>query len=142
MKNGSPAPEVTRAERKNMKIYVVTLGSYSDKRIITATLDKNLAEAIAKKFDTEYYPHTRIEEFEDAEIMLKPCWFVRFGKDGSAIEVADESDNCDRYEDVNKCGVDAAGQVMVSVIADDSIAAIKIAAERRAEFLAEKAGIV
>ena len=123
-----------------MKIYVVTQVYYSDYHIITATLDKDLAYAIAKKFDNEY-SHTDVEEFEDAEIMLKPCWFVRFGKDGSVKEVANESDSDYHYKEVNKCGFDVAGQVIVSVIADDSVAAIKIAAEKRAQFLAEQAGI-
>jgi len=123
-----------------MKIYVVTQGDYSDYHIITATLNKDLADAIAKKFDNEYSP-TDVEEFEDAEIMLKPCWFVWFGKDGSVKEIANKSDSYYHYKKVNKCGFDDAGQVVVSVIADDSVAAIKIAAEKRVQFLAEQAGI-
>ena len=33
-----------------MKIYVVTDGMYSDYHIITATIDKGVAEKIAKRF--------------------------------------------------------------------------------------------
>ena len=124
-----------------MKIYVITQGYYSDYKLITATTDKALAEEIAKKFDNEF-SHTDVEEFEDAEIMLKPCWFVRFDKDGSVIEIANKSDSVHHYEEVNKCSFDAAGQVMVSVCADNFDAAIKIAAEKRMQFLAERAGLI
>lgn len=123
-----------------MKIYVVTQGMYSDYHIITATTNENLAKEIAKKFDREYDP-TDIEVFEDAKIMLKPCWLVRFNKDGSVKEVKNASDDAFHYQEVNKCKIDWEKGVVVSVLANNPDAAIKIASEKRAQFLAEKAGI-
>lgn len=124
-----------------MKIYVVTQGEYSCYRIITATADEELAKAIAKKFDQEWN-RTNIEEFEDAEILLKPCWFVRFAMDGSVKECLCKTFNSCWYTDINQCKVDNAGGVVISVVAADSIAAIKIAAEKRAQYLAKKDGII
>ena len=125
-----------------MKVYVVTTGTYSDYHIITATIDKSVAEAVAKKFDDEY-SHTYIEEYENAEVLLKPCWFVLFEKDGSVRSIKNASSSCYSYENINQCEMtNATGDVYVHVSADTAEAAIKIAAERRAEFLAEKEGIV
>lgn len=124
-----------------MKIYVVTQGEYSGYGIITATLDKDLAEAIAKKYDSEFN-RTQIEEFEDAEIMLKPCWFVRFNQDGTVKISFDDSDHTDGYRRLNRCIADDSGEVYVHVSAADADSAIKIAAEKRAQYLAEQAGII
>ena len=123
-----------------MEIHVVTIGSYSNYRIITATIDKNLAKQIAKKFTTEY-DEAHVETFEDAEVMLKPCWFVRFDTDGSVRDISSKSNSAYHYKTINKCDRDSTGGVIVSVLADDSSAAIKIAAEKRAQYLAEKEGI-
>lgn len=124
-----------------MKIYVVTRGEYSDYSIITATTDRDVAESIAKKFSGGY-SETVVEEYEDAELMLKPCWLVTFQKDGSVAEVKNESDNYFRYHDAGRCWVPVdRRQVAVSVVADSIESAVKIAAEKRAKFLAECEGI-
>lgn len=125
-----------------MKIYVVTRGEYSDYSIITAALDRNLAEAVAKKFSSKH-DEACVEEFEDAELMLKPCWIVAFREDGSVEEVKSVSNDYYHYQNAGECWVPWGREsVSVSVVADDSESAIKIAAEKRAKFLAEKEGIV
>lgn len=120
-----------------MKIYVVTQGTYSDYHIITATLDRTVAEAIAKRFSAE------VEEYEDAELLLKPRWDVRFFKDGP-VEVGEHpfldyytGSRCIVYVRLGKLVLE-----VENVAADDKESAIKIAAEKRAAYLAEKNGLV
>lgn len=123
------------------KIYVVTKGSYSEYHIITATTDKNLAKKIAKKFSARW-DKANVETYENTEILMRPVYFVRFGLNGEVVQIMDSS-NCEYYyEDINRCGFDAYGQVYVTVVADNADHAVKIANEKRAEFLARKAGIV
>lgn len=124
-----------------MKIYVVTQGYYSAYKIITATTDPALAEKIRKKFDNEHTP-AEIEEFEDAEIMLHPCWFVAFYKDGSLRTLQEETLSAEAYSCLNIVNKDPSDGLYVNVVADSADAAIKIAAERRAEFLANEACII
>lgn len=125
-----------------MKIYVVTRGSYSNYHIITATLDRAVAEAVAKKFFTKY-GETEIEEYEDAELLLKPRWNVRFPKDGP-VEVEEQPFR--DYYTGPRCIVYVRFGTLVleveDVAADDTESAIKIASEKRAQYLAEKNGLV
>ena len=114
-----------------MKIYVLTKGFYSDYHVLTATTDLTQAEAIAKKFGAD------IEEYENAEVMLHPCWLIRFDKNGVVCECRMDTDEYG-YEEVGLCGFDIAGRVYVHVVADTVEQAIKAGAERRAKFLAEK----
>lgn len=123
-----------------MKIYVVTKGDYSDYHIITATTDKAQAKKIADKFSDDW-GEAKVEIYDDAEIYLKTVWLVRFDTKGNVNEL--RVDNSEySYRDVNKCSSDIFKGVYVHVQADDEISAIKIASEKRAEFLAKKAGIV
>ena len=125
-----------------MKIYVVTQGKYSSYGIITATLDRDVAEAIAKKYNSEWDP-TEVEEYEDAELLLKPRWHVRFLKDCS-VEV-EEQPLSDYYTSPSCIVYVRAGTLVLeveNVAADDKESAIKIAAEKRAAYLAEKNGLV
>lgn len=118
-----------------MKIYVLTKGEYSDYHIVTATTDFELAKEIASKFEAE------IEEYDNAELTLKPLWYVRFRENGDV--------DCCRRDDTNEFGYQEAGvcswyyrdKVYVYVAADNQEAAIKAGAERRAKFLAEHAGL-
>lgn len=123
-----------------MKIYVVTKGQYSDYGIITATTDEELAKKIAEKFSDEY-DKAKVEVYEDAEFMLKPAYFIRFNTSGEVVELKDVSCNEYYYDGTNNCHFDACDRVYVTVIADNAETAIKIANEKRAEFLARKAGI-
>ena len=125
-----------------MKIYVVTQGDYSDYHIIAATHDENLAKQIAEKFSRSHYSEAEVEEYEDAAMMLKPCWFIQFQKNGAVLRISDASDSDYAYHGVGKCRSDNAGRVHLYVVADDPNSAIKIAAEKRAEFLAKEEGII
>lgn len=122
-----------------MKIYVVTKGEYSDYHIITATTDLSVAEAVAKKF-SDAYDNAEIEEYDDAEVMLRPMWFLRFAKNGDVCECRLE-DSEYGYMDGCECNIDSNGSVYVRIIADTAEVAIKAGAERRAKFLAECEGL-
>lgn len=120
------------------KIYVVTKGEYSDYHIITATTNKTLANQIRDKFNSRY-DEAYVEVFEDAELLLKPCFFLRFDEKGNVIESANRSDSEYYYD--GSCGIDANGNFYISVATDDLESAIKIGAEKRAMCLAKKHGI-
>lgn len=123
-----------------MKIYVVTKGCYSDYHIITATTDLKVAEAIKAKFDGDSWDETSIEVFENAKVMLRPLWFVDFKKDGTVRSVSEETNEYG-YEILNQCKSRMNDEVFVYVTADTEKKAIKIAAEKRAEYLANKNGL-
>lgn len=125
-----------------MKIYVLTRGSYSDYHIITATVDYELAKQLKEKFErleNFWHDEVNIEVYENAETYMRPCWFLRFDKSGNVIE-SSESNSEYSYTDLS-CGLDVKGNYYVNLIADDLESAIKIGAEKRAMFLAEKEGI-
>ncbi len=122
-----------------MKIYVVTKGCYSDYHIITATTDEKLAYEIRDKFNGGSYDETNVEMFEDAEVLMKPCYFLRFDKSGNVIESHEESKNEYGYEQSQ--GKDVCGNFYIHIPTDSMESAIKIGAEKRAMFLAQKEGI-
>jgi hypothetical protein len=122
-----------------MKIYVVTKGCYSDYHIITATTDEKLAYKIKDKFNGGSYDETNVEVFEDAEILMKPCYFLRFDKSGNVIESYEESENEYGYEQSQ--GEDVRGNFYIHIPTDSMESAIKIGAEKRAMFLVQKEGI-
>lgn len=121
-----------------MAIYVVTKGVYSDYHIITATTDEELANNIRAKFSSNG-EKARVEVFKDAELFLKPHFFLRFDKQGNVIEIGDRSDNEYSYE--GNWGKDTTGNFYINVAADDLESAIKIGAEKRAIYLAQRYGI-
>lgn len=124
-----------------MKIYVVTQGEYSDYHIITATLSKRRAEEIAKRFSNDYYGSVpEIEEFEDSDVFLRPCWCVYFQSDGEIVYVRKASEHYD-YEKIGKYQQYRDGSGAINLIADDEKTAVKIASEKRAEYLARREGI-
>lgn len=127
----------------NEKIYVVTQGDYSDYHIIAATTDREIAEKISTKFTTRH-DECRIEEYGDAEAMLRPAWIIGFEKTGNVISTR----KCDSAYDYSCIGVVYETEscyrnyhMIVIVSADDSESAVKIAAEKRAKYLAEKQGL-
>ena len=121
-----------------MKIYVVTKGYYSDYHIITATTDEELAYRIKEKFNGNGYDETKVEIFEDAEIFMKSCYFMRFDKGGNVIEFEEDKDEYSYEQDE---GEDTQGNFYISIIADNKERAIKIGAERRTMYLAQKCGL-
>jgi hypothetical protein len=127
----------------NEKIYVVTQGCYSDYHIVAATLDKTIAEKIAAKFSTKW-EKCEIEEYGDAEVMLKPAWMIYFDRTG-LVESTRECDCAYDYSTIGECletnNIYTSFHIRVTVSADDLDSAIKIAAEKRAKYLAEKLGL-
>lgn len=124
-------------------IYVVTKGHYSDYHIISATLDKELAGKIAEKFSDDC-DECKVEEYPDAEVMLKPIWRVFFTTSGD-VQNCYMSDSVYDYLEGLKGVVETVYKryydMIVYVEADNEEAAIKIAAEKRAQYLAEKNGL-
>lgn len=122
-----------------MKIYVITKGHYSDYHIITATTDEKLAYKIKGKFSgNDSYDEADIEVFEDAELFLKPCYFIRFDNSGNVIEFEELKSE---YWYDQESGIDVKGNFYTSVITDNAEKAVKIGAERRAMRLAQENGL-
>lgn len=128
-------------DKQKTKIYVVTKGIYSDYHIITATTDEKLAYEIAKKFSGKY-EEADVEIYEDAEIVLRPLYEVEFDKNGDIRAVRDESYSGYLYRKANEYYAYRWGGGSVYVITDNADHAVKIANEKRAEYLAREAGIV
>lgn len=129
-------------DKQKTKIYVVTKGSYSDYHIITATTDEKLAYKIAKKF-SDKYEEADVEIYEDAELVLKPLYRVEFYSNGDIHSVRDCSDSDWEYRGCNIYNshlIYGGGHIYVT--ADNADHAVKIANEKRAEYLAREAGIV
>ena len=122
-----------------MKIYVVTRGNYSDYHIITATVDPTRAEAIRKLYDGSY-EEARVEVFDSDLILplLEGQWrFLIFFRA-----------NGDVYHSYSDMEVDEPnvrefhnGELRVTCFARDLEHAIKIASERRAQYIAQKKGL-
>ena len=122
-----------------MKIYVVTKGCYSDYHIITATTDEKLAYEIKDKFSgNDSWESADVEVFENAEIFLKPCYFLAFDINGD-LERCEKRDSEYYYDE--GLNADKQGNFYIYVVADSAEAAIKIGSERRAMYLAKKAGV-
>lgn len=126
-----------------MKIYVVTRGSYSDYHIIAATLDEERAKILKDKFDEGCsWDETRIEVYEDSEEIAKPLWQVFFNDKGE-VDVIERCYSSYFYGTIDEFGpmINRNGCVRIKVFADTTEAAVKIAAEKRAQYLAEKNGL-
>lgn len=129
----------------NKKIYAVTQGSYSDYHIVAVTLDKEIAEKISAKFSNGW-GECEIEEYGDAEVMLNPAWYIYFDKAGNVCDTT-ECDSAYGYSKIgevyekNYLSYGRDYHIYVIVSADDLESAIKIAAEKRARYLAEKMGL-
>ena len=123
-------------------IYIVTYGEYSGYGIVGATTDRSIAEQMAAKFEHEDWNGCRIEEWPDGETLLKPAWTVYFGHDGNVCRV-DRATYVYEYVRLNKPEPTNTRHysLIITVLADGSQAAIKIAAELRAKYLAEKNGL-
>jgi hypothetical protein len=119
------------------KVYVVTRGDYSDYHIITATTDKKTADKVAKKFNAE------VEIYDNSEIYTKTIFSVTFNEIGD-VKYCHELSEYD-YPPNNKViqhKRNNMNYLYIEVEADDEQSAIKIAAEKRAKFLAEQERIV
>lgn len=124
------------------KVYVITAGSYSDYHICAVTLDPQKAETLKKFYDKTEYDEAGIEEYDadyyyDRIASGYTMYLVQFDSDGEAHWIRDNRSPDDEnvYETCNGYYVN------VTVWAKDKESAIKIAAEKRAKYLAEKEGI-
>ena len=135
-----------------MKIYVITKGSYSDYHICAVTTDEKQAEKLAKLY-TDNWDDAEVEEYEtdDYTDELKDFndsrlpYRVTFTFVGDVHRVSRQGlEDFEPRVDVIQTGdvirlKDA--YISVQLYAPDEEAAVKIAAEKRAEFLAIKSGI-
>lgn len=124
-----------------MKIYVVTKGDYSDYHIVAVTTDPETAKKLADRF-TERSDEARVEEYEEASPVELPMWHVVIDPDGSVYSCAMAArSNSYAYTTLNRCTT-FNKRVYVYVEAGSKEKAIKIAAEKRAEYLAQKEGLI
>lgn len=131
-----------------MKIYVVMKGAYSDRHVVTATTDPEKAKKIAEKFSDDW-DDAWIDEFEDGDFMLRQLWYVSFLGDGT-VETVRREDSEYYYEDAykgrsihwNKTRTSKVYEVWMYIFADNEEHAVKIATEKRAEFLAQQNGLI
>ena len=112
-----------------MKVYVITQGEYSDYHIVGVTLDKEVAEKCVKVHSGKnwYVPRIEVYDTNDFKKYTKPCWWVD-------------------YEDMTVHRCELASMESYSfgdeiIYADTEQHAIKIAGERKAKMLAERAGL-
>ena len=115
-----------------MKVYVIAQGEYATYHIIGVTLDREVAEKCVKVHEAEYDP-PRIEEYDTNQFpqYTRKAWRVIF----NPYEIKEitltaylfflEYSNADEQY----------------VLADTEAHALKIAQDRRAKLLAEKAGL-
>lgn len=118
------------------KVYIITKGVYSDYHICAVTLDKNIAEKLCRAYTDNDRHKAWIEEYdlnerlEDVRIM----YCVEITDDD--VEVCVDDDDNKEYEFGDR------GDFTAYVLARDQEHAVKIAQDRRAEYLAKKNGVV
>lgn len=124
------------------KAYVITSGCYSDYHICAVTLDERKAEELKMVYGKIEWDDVSIEEYEiDAHYDRIEngyrMYLVQFDRDGDIHHVASDRSPGDEniYETCNGYYVN------VLVWAKDQESAVKVAAEKRAKYLAEKEGI-
>ena len=124
-------------------VYVITRGDYSDYHICAVTLDKKKAKKLAKMYTTSY-DNAIVEKWEtDTETDINALkgrypYSVTFREDGSVDTFKHHYDYetfCEGFDLSEYWGL------RVNLYAPDAESAIKIAAEKRAKYLAEKEGI-
>lgn len=122
------------------KVYVITAGCYSDYHICAVSLDPQKAEVLAKFYTEHGYDEAGVEEYEadyEYDRIESGCkmHIVTFDEQGNVEHI--EHDSAPMSEDVFSWG----RSVKAVVWAKDAKAAVKIAAEKRAMYMAEKEGI-
>ena len=124
------------------KVYVITAGSYSDYHICAVTLDPQKAKTLRKFYNKTEMDGADVEEY-DADFCYDriasgyEMYLVQFDQTGNAhwIRKNITPDGENIYSTCNGYYIN------VTVWAKDEESAIKIAAEKRAKYLAEKEGI-
>jgi hypothetical protein len=125
----------------NNKVYIITKGSYSDYHICAATLDKNTAVKLAKKYSEDECGNAKIEEYilDDFTEGDRFMYCVTFGNYGIScgFEEYEHTENI-VYRKNARTGED---RMIVYVKAQDEEHAKKIAQDIRAEYLAKLEGV-
>ena len=129
-----------------MKVYVITMGEYSDYHICGVALNKEDAEILKRRYSSKW-DTARIEEYdtENSRPILdgKTAYEVRFLENGNVSNVRSDvgleyfEPSIELLNPINWSGV----SVRVYLFADSTESAIKIASEKRAKFLAKKIGL-
>jgi hypothetical protein len=126
-------------------VYAITKGCYSDYHICAVTLDKEKAKRLCKLFDEGDWHDASVEEFDTethADLLSgrKP-YRVSFRKNGDLYSVDEDTWGIEYFESeiIERPKID--DSLLVKLYAEDKESAIKIAAEKRAKYLAEKEGI-
>lgn len=124
------------------KVYIITKGAYSDYHICAATLDKNTAVKLAKKYSEDSWNEAVIEEYnlENFTKGERFMYCVTFGNYGisCSFEEYEHTENIVYH----KNAFTGEDRLIVYVKAQDEEHAKKIAQDRRAEYLAKKEGVV
>ena len=127
-----------------MTVYIVTRGCYSDYEICAVSLDRAKAERLAKVYGRPY-GEAYVEAWEtDTETDINVLngrhpVVVSFNEDGSADAFGR---TYDYYDFVPGVLERKNGTLRVNVYAPDEEKARRIAYDMRAQYLAEKEGIV
>ena len=122
-------------------IYIVSSGCYSDYHIDAVFDSKELAEKFVETFNENnmFHNQMRIEEWElnplkkELKKDFNP-YFVRMKRNGDTIEIGGCIYPSDYIEKETK--LDYEGNMLTYVMARDEKHAIKIANERRVQFIA------
>lgn len=129
-----------------MKVYVITCGEYSDYRICAVTLDEKKAEELKKRCDHFDYTGASIEEYDTdycESIITDDVYRVCFDEKGDVNTIAKSvmsSYTLELCRDKPTYNPNT-NLLVFCVMAPHAEAAIKIAAERRAKYLAEINGL-
>lgn len=125
------------------KVYVITKGAYSDYHICAVAATKEIAEKLQEIYSDEYsWADARIEEYDlnEAKDDVRVFYDVTFEDDRVSARF---NEYCEKESIMflrgNKWQSD---RLIVCVRARDADHAVKIAQDRRAEYLAKKEGIV
>ena len=132
------------------KVYVITMGSYSDYHICAGALDREKAERLCEVLPSWCGDVPEIEEWDteaNADLLAgrKP-YVVQFLENGDVYSAFERTWCIELFKQyIEKTQILSAHKPInvleVSLYAENKASAIKIAAERRAKYLAEKEGI-
>lgn len=130
-------------DNKQNKVYVITKGAYSDYHICAVAATKEIAEKLQKIYsDKDSWADARIEEYDlnEAKDDVRVFYDVTFADDkvSACFNEYGERESINFYKG-NKW---QSGRLIVCVRARDEDHAVKIAQDRRAEYLAEKKGVL
>lgn len=127
---------------ESKKVYVITKGAYSDYHICAVAATKEIAEKLQKIYSEDSWSDATIEEYDlnEARDDVRVFYDVTFEDDRVSVRF----NEYDEKESIwllkgNKWQSD---RLIVCVRARDADHAVKIAQDRRAEYLAKKEGIV